>query len=140
MHRANINDRQSVSEFYPLAAFEEDAARNSVGDTQIVYGVRIESKPDAEGWFRLVRAKHHVGEQTGFADAIFLAPSRPHIAATLVGSDTDEGVPAGSNAGAATRSAEYEAFLGRVLDAARTADFQEPIGRGEERLKGFHGG
>jgi hypothetical protein len=27
-----------------------------------------------------------------------------------------------------------------VLTAARSATFKQPIGRGEERLKGFHGG
>jgi hypothetical protein len=140
MHKANINDRQSVSGVYPLAAFQEDAARNSVGDTQIVYGLRIESEPDEEGWFRLARAQHHVGELTGFAEAIFVAASQPHISASLLGSEPEDGAPSDSSANAATRQEEYEAYIDRVLEAARTADFQDPIGRGEERLEGFHGG
>ena len=34
----------------------------------------------------------------------------------------------------------YRAFIDSILQTARTARFQPPIGRGEERLRGFHGG
>ena len=34
----------------------------------------------------------------------------------------------------------YRSFIDRVIETARTAHFQEAIGRGEPRLKGFHGG
>jgi hypothetical protein len=140
MHRANINDRQSVSALYPQTAFEEDAARNEVGDAQIVHGLRIETSADEQGWFQLARVRHHVGELTGFKEAIFLAPNRPQLSAVLLGADPEGAAAPGPQANAATRQEEYEAFIDRVLEAARHADFPDPIGRGEERLRGFHGG
>jgi hypothetical protein len=140
MNKANINDRQSVAALYPRSAFDEDAARNALGTTEIVYGVRIESSPDETGWFVFARARHHVGELTGFAEAVFIAANRPHLTAPLLGSDPDDGAPQGPTVTAEARAQEYEAFVDRVLEAARTAEFQNPIGRGEERLEGFHGG
>jgi hypothetical protein len=140
MHKANINDRQSVASVYPRAAFEEDAGRNALGTADVVYGVRIESSPDETGWFTVMRTRHHVGELTGFADAVFIAANEPHLTAPLLGSDPDEGVPQGPIITADARAEEYEAFIDRVLEAARSAEFPDPIGRGEERLEGFHGG
>jgi hypothetical protein len=35
---------------------------------------------------------------------------------------------------------DYRAFIDQLLDTARNAQFKPDIGRGEERLKGFHGG
>ncbi|HEX2135994.1 MAG TPA: hypothetical protein VHG30_08845 [Microvirga sp.] len=138
--KADINDRKSVEALYPRDAFEEDAGRNALGNTQVVYGVRIESAPDAEGCFRLARARHHVGELTGSRGAIFLAAEKPRLSAPLLGSDAGTGAPEGSDVTPETRAAEYNAFIDRILDAARSADFGGPIGRGETRLKGFHGG
>ncbi len=139
MHKANVNDRASIEAVYPLAAFEEDAARNALADAPVVHGVRIDSAPDAQGWFALARARHHVGELTNFADAIFLHPESPQLAAPLLGSDPD-GTAQMPAAMPELRRQEYEAFINRVIEAARTADFAEPIGRDEPRLKGFHGG
>jgi hypothetical protein len=34
----------------------------------------------------------------------------------------------------------YRDFIDGVIEAARTAHFLPPIGRGEGRLRGFHGG
>jgi hypothetical protein len=140
MDKANVNDRQSVSALYPRTAFEEDAAHNAVGNTGVVHGVQIESQPDGGGWFRLVRVRHHVAEVTAPAETLFLAPSEPGIAGSLVGADPADGAPAASDGDPAARLREYEAFIDRVLDAARKADFQDPIGRDEERLRGFRGG
>ena len=138
--KANINDRESVEALYPRDAFEEDAARNAFGNAQVVYGVRIDSVPDEEGWFRLTRARHHVGELTGLTGAIFLAADGPHLSATLLGSEAEGGAPTGPGVTPETPGREYQAFVDRILDAARSADFPEPIGRGETRLQGFHGG
>jgi hypothetical protein len=138
MSKVNINDPESLKALYPLSAFEEDAARNAVADTQVVHGIRIESGPDAEGWFRCVRAQRHVGEQTHAAGLPFVAPNEPHIAANLVGAEPDA-APSAADA-RRTRQEEYDSFIDRVAETARTSAFQEPIGEGEERLKGFHGG
>ncbi len=139
MHKANVNDRASVEAVYSQAAFDEDAARNALADAPVVHGLRIDSEPDAQGWFSLARARHHVGELTGFKEAIFLHPENPHLAAPLLGSDPD-GTAESPAAMPDKRRQEYAAFIDRVLDTARTADFQAPIGRDEPRLKGFHGG
>lgn len=139
MHRANVNDRGSVEALYTRAAFEEDAAKNALADTAVVYGLRIESAPDAEGWFRLVRTRHHTGELTTVADAVFLHPEEPHLAAPLLGSDPD-GTAQNPDAMPEKRRLEYAAFIDRVIETARTADFADPIGRNEPRLEGFRGG
>ena len=139
MHKANVNDRASVEAVYPQAAFDEDAGRNALADAAVVHGLRIDSAPDPQGWFALARARHHVGELTGFKEAIFLRPEEPHLSAPLLGSDPD-GTAQSPTAMADKRRQAYAAFIDRVLDTARTADFAAPIGRDEPRLKGFHGG
>jgi hypothetical protein len=138
MSSANINDPESLKALYPLSAFEEDAARNAVANAQVVHGLRIESGPDAKGWFRCVRAHRHVGEQANSSGLPFVAPSEPHIDASLVGAEP--GAAPSAAAARGTRQGEYESFIDRVAEVARTASFQEPIGQGEERLKGFRGG
>jgi hypothetical protein len=139
MHKANVNDRASVEAAYPQAAFDEDAGRNALADAAVVHGLRIDSGPDAQGWFALARARHHVGELTGFKEAVFLRPEEPHLAAPLLGKDPD-GRAEDPAAGPEKRRREYAAFIDRVLETARTAEFTPPIGRDEPRLKGFHGG
>jgi hypothetical protein len=139
MARANVNDRESLQGAYPAAAFQEDAANNAVGDAQVIRGVRIESAPDGDGWFQLSRAKQHVGESADAAGSCFLAPSEPHIMASLVGAEAEDGAPQGEALVAARRQ-EYEVFIDRLAEAARSANFPAPIGQGEERLKGFRGG
>ncbi len=135
MPRANVNDRRSLEEIYGRADFEQDAARNAMADAAVHHGLRIESAPDPEGWFNLARARHQVGEVDG-QDSLFLFPDHPSSASggadgALYGPEED---PAGAH------REDYGAFIDRVLESARTADFPSPIGRGEERLKGFHGG
>jgi len=135
MQRANINDRQSVEALYGCADFDQDAARNSRPGAAIWYGVRIESSPDEAGWFALSRAQHHVGEVRG-QDSAFLFPHE----ASLQRAGPGDGAPSAPEDTPASRRDDYEAFIDRVLQSARSARFPNPIGRGEERLKGFHGG
>ena len=135
MERANVNDPRSLEAVYGRTEFEKDAARNAKTDAAVHYGLRIESAPDEEGWFKLVRASHHVGEARG-QHSLFLFPYHPSAGSAGPGDEA-----AGGREGSPAEHAEdYEAFLERVLEAARTAQFPGPIGRGEERLKGFHGG
>ena len=63
--------------------------------------------------------------------------------AALMKDDENYGGPVekGDALAAARDSADgYRSFIDSILETARTADFQTPIGRGEERLRGFHGG
>jgi hypothetical protein len=139
MVRANANDRASLEAAYPLAAHAEDSAANAVGATQIVHGVRIVSAADPDGWFQLARAQHHVGELTDAVRETFLAPSEPSVAANLVGAESEDAAPHGG-ALAGERRRSYEAFLDRLAQAARSVTIPEAIGRGEDRLRGYHGG
>jgi hypothetical protein len=148
MTSASIHDRASIERLYPRDAFEADAGSNARGKTTVLHGVRILSAPDASGEFRIARgsqhvAEVHVGEAQGRGNGLFLAPDLAANFATLAQNNTDYG--GAQEKGDAMRSvdaraAEYEAFIDSVIAAAQVANFEEPIGRGEERLKGFHGG
>lgn len=138
MPSAKIHDRASIEGVYSRSAFEEDAARNAVGDAQILFGVRIESGPDAQGAFGLARAKQHVGEQATSGGAVFLAPDHQTRYAGVL---KNEGAGRQQGEGAADDPAgEYAAFVDRIVETAKTAEFPAPIGRDEERLRGFRGG
>jgi hypothetical protein len=139
MQKANINDRDSLERLYPREAFQEDAGRNALGKTPVLYGVRIESAPDAQGWFHLVRAQQHVGEQVG-VDTIFLAAEEQRFSAPLLGQEPAEASKGAALTPEATGRQDYETFITQLVDAARSAEFPQPVGRGEPRLKGFHGG
>jgi hypothetical protein len=41
---------------------------------------------------------------------------------------------------AAHRGHEYHAFIDEIIATAKMTKFLRPIGVGEDRLKGFHGG
>ena len=148
MTSASINDRASVERLYPREAFEEDAGSNARGKSTVLRGVRILSGPDARGEFRIARGSQHVGEvhvgeAQGRGNGLFLAPDLGANFAALAQKDTDYGgaeEKSDAIGSVAARGAEYDAFIDRVIAAARAADFEQPIGRGEERLKGFHGG
>lgn len=148
MTTASINDRASLERLYPREAFEADAGSNARGKAAVLKGVRILSGPDAGGTFRIARASQHVGEvhageAPGRGNGLFLAPDLAANFAALAQKDNDYGAAeekADAMRSVEARAAEYDAFIDRVMATARQADFEEPIGRGEERLKGFHGG
>jgi hypothetical protein len=138
MPSAKIDDRASIEGIYSRSAFEEDAARNAVGNAQVLFGVRVESSPDEHGSFQLARAKQHVGEQARAGGAAFLAPDHQVRYSGVVrneGPGTQRGEGTGDDA-----AGEYAAFIGRIIDTARSAGLSEPVGRNDERLRGFRGG
>ena len=139
MSRANVNDRKTVEAVYPREAFEEDAGRNSRDKGEIVFGVRIDSGPDAQGGFSLARAGRHVGELKGSPEAVFIPANQPHLSASSE-SRLEPGAPDGPVDAQTVRQQEYDAFVERILDAARTANIPEPMGYEDARLKGFRGG
>ena len=138
MPTANINDRKTVETIYPAAAWEQDAARNSRGYAAVTYGVTILSAPDAGGAFEMSPTSHHVGENDPEGDTVFVPAFEADAAAAQ-----DSGTYGGSLADVADTpndGSDYARFVDRVLEIARTAQFKPPIGKGEERLKGFRGG
>jgi hypothetical protein len=141
MPTANVFDRASVEAIYPRDVYEAEAAQNAVGNAQMLRGLRIDSAPDDKGDFTLVRAARDVGEAAGTREALFLSPtmeSRDYGRFTEMpgreGGVEERRDPPGSAGDA------YAAFIDRVIEAARDAQFPERIGGGDDRLKGFHGG
>jgi hypothetical protein len=148
MTSASIHDRASVERLYPRDAFEADAGSNAQAKTSVLKGLRILSAPDEAGSFQLARASQHTGEvhvadAQGRGNGLFLAPNLGANFAALMRKDTDYGGAEEKQdalASVAARQDDYAAFIDRVIATAQAADFEQPIGRGEERLKGFHGG
>ena len=143
MPQANINDRTSMEGLYPLEQFRRDAGANSMAKTTVHHGVAILSPPDPDGAFEARRLGRQVGENDPEADARFLAPFLRSDAASFAqkpqsyGGTGERGDPLDK---AEQKNDDYDAFITRVLDVARTAEFKGSIGDGEERLKGFRGG
>ncbi|CAO3435325.1 hypothetical protein [Azospirillum endophyticum] len=139
MTEANIHDRTSFERAYDRPSFERDAAANARSDAAVVHGVTILSAPDEDGQVDLSRSSQHVGEGNPEGDTVFLAAFRLHDSAAETG-DTYAGSvePTAERPGEA--GDDYASFIDQLLAAAKEARFKPDIGRGEERLKGFHGG
>ena len=138
MAEATVNDRASVERLYPRTDFERDAGENSDAKASVQRGLRIVSGVDASGTFRAERGLRHVGENDPEGDALFIAPFLREAHAPVPQTDAYGGGAAPAEA--ADKTEDYRAFIGRIIASARSAEFKEPIGRGEERLQGFHGG
>jgi hypothetical protein len=142
MGSANVNDRASVEAIYPREAFEADAARNSRSKAAVLHGLLIASEVSESGAFELQPAKRHVGEQDPLGDTLFLAPFPRDAGATMQQTPAygaAEEKPGGLDQ-AEQHGHGYDDFIDGVLAAAARAKFKEPIGRQEDRLRGFRGG
>lgn len=142
MSRANVNQPSSIEQAYPRQAFDEDAGANSRPKAEVFHGVRITSASDGDGSFELVRASRQVGEIDPESDTLFLFPQLVPDVAALPETDSVYGSanPQPPQSSPQDEADSYRAFLARIGEAARTATFKPAIGRGEERLRGFHGG
>lgn len=141
MNSANLDDRASLERIYPRDAFERDARENARADNAVVHGVRILSAPDASGSFTFAPARQHVGEGDPEGDTVFIAPALADASAELkVGAGYGGAENTGAPPPKASDRSRYDGFLDALVAAARRADFKTAIGRGEERLRGFHGG
>jgi hypothetical protein len=140
MPKANINDRDSVERLYPQEAFEQDAAQNSRAETAVLRGVRLVAPVDGRGEFAADKASRHVGESDPEGDALFVAPYLSE--APLQQNEASDGGPGETSVGSAasTKLEEYERFIDRIIETARSAQFKPATGAGDERLRGFHGG
>lgn len=134
MASARLDDRDSLHAAYPREQFERDAAGNADIKTEVLSGVVLLSAPDAAGRFELDRANRHVGEVAPSGDTVFLYPvlgdAQGGLAGTRPGYGNEE---PGRGAKAAP---DYEAFLDRVTDAARSLAPRRSPGRGDARLQG----
>lgn len=139
MAEANIDDRSSFERAYERQAFEQDAAANARSDTTTVHGVTILSAADTDGRIELSRSTRHVGEGNPEGDTVFVAAFRVHDS-VAENADTYAGSvePAGEDPGEADD--DYRSFIDQLVETAKGARFKPDIGRGEERLTGFHGG
>ena len=142
MSTVNVNDRASIEGIYPRDVFASDAANNSRGKALVLEGVLIASQPSETGEFTLQRKRRHVGENDPEGDTLFLAPYLGQEYGAL------EQTPAYGTAeekGDAINEVErsnrdYDTFVDRIIATAKSVRFKEPIGKHEERLRGFHGG
>jgi hypothetical protein len=142
MPDANINDPASIERLYPREDFERDGGENGRAKATVHRGIRILSPVAPDGRFSAERGTRHVGEADPEGDTVFLAPFLTEANAPLQqGAAYGGPVEAGDASDiAAQKSDDYRAFLDRVAEAAKAAEFKSPIGRHEERLRGFHGG
>lgn len=127
MSHANINDRASIEAIYPRAVFLRESNANVRARATMLRGLSIRSAPDGAGYVEIARAAQHVGEQKPDGGALFLCPfaqATPHAADYPARPTAEPGNP-------------YDAFIDRVLTAARTAPLPEPTGRGDRRLQGL---
>lgn len=141
MGTANINDRASLEKLYSREQFEQDAARNIAVNTSVVHGLLVTSAPDGTGAFSVAGLSRQVGEGDPEGDSLFFIPHLHEASEGLVAAPYGgERERADSEAKIDRRGADYKRFLDRVLTAVRSAEFKTPIGRDDERVKGFRGG
>lgn len=142
MAKANIHDRGTVEAIYPRGAFESDVGPNSEAKAITHRGLRIESEPDADGWFALSPGSRHVGEEEQVIHSVFVAPTRSYDAALEPGAASYGGTEERGDAITAehaSAASAYDGFIDQVMETARSVRFQK-LAPGDERLKGFHGG
>jgi hypothetical protein len=132
---ARLDDRGSLASIYSREQFERDAARNAEVKAETLSGVVLLSAPDPAGRFQIDRARRHVGEVAPSGDSVFLYPTLNDAEGGLAGVGTGYG--ADETGLGAIRSADYDAFLDRVVAAARGLKPRESPGRDDPRLKGL---
>jgi hypothetical protein len=140
MQSVNINQRETLESYYPLDSFVHDANQNARGKTAVMHGLRILSAPDGEGAFKITKAQHNVAEDASHEDTLFLYSVRDDDNNWFDREEADASKAVHAKEHPVDVSELYRGFIDRVIETARTAKFQSNIGRGEPRLKGFHGG
>ena len=140
MQSVNINQRDTIESYYPLDSFVHDANQNARGKAMVMHGLRIVSAPDADGTFKVTKGQHNVAEDDANHDALFLYSVRDDDNNWFDKGEADASKAVHAKEHPVDVSELYRGFIDRVIETARTADFPKDIGRGEPRLKGFHGG
>ena len=140
MQSVNINQRETLESYYPLDSFVHDANQNGRAKSAVMHGLRILSAPNADGAFKITKAQHNVAEDASHKDTMFLYSVRDDDNNCFDGEEEDTSKAVRAKDNAVDTSELYRGFIDRVIETARNAHFQDDIGRGEPRLKGFHGG
>jgi hypothetical protein len=140
MQSVNINQRETLESYYPLDSFVHDANQNARGKAAVMHGLRILSAPDGEGAFKVSKAQHNVAEDDANYDALFLYSVRDDDNNWFDRAEPDASKAVHAKEHPVEVADLYRDFIDRVLETARNTKFQSNIGRGEPRLKGFHGG
>ena len=135
MPRVTLSDRASIEKVYPRAEFEREAAMNSDVKTEVLRGVVVLSGSAEDGSFELDRASRHVGEIGPSGESVFLYPSLGDAEAGFGDKRPGYGPQPGKDV--AARAPDYEAFLARVARTAGELRRRDPVGQGDERLKGL---
>ena len=140
MQSVNINQRETLESYYPLDSFVHDANQNARGKTAVMHGLRILSAPDDNGAFKVTKARHNVAEDASHKDTMFLYSVRDDDNNFFDKGEADASKAVQAKDNPVDPAELYRGFIDRVIETARNAHFQDDIGRGEPRLKGFHGG
>lgn len=135
---ANINDRTSIERAYPREEFDREIGRNSEPKASVLAGVRILRGIDGHGDFEIERASRHAGEAGESEEAVFLSPFLVSAMADTGGAASPREAPApDASDDRRGKAADYEAFLDRIVAAAKSAPRRASPGPGEERLQGL---
>jgi hypothetical protein len=140
MQSVNINQRETLESYYPQDSFVHDANHNALARTPVIHGLSILSVPNAEGTFKITKAQHSIAEEGANQDVLVLYPLREDDNFWFDKSEPDAAKAVHVKEHPVDVPNLYRDFIDRVLEAARNAHFQTPIGRNEPRLYGFHGG
>jgi hypothetical protein len=140
MQNVNINQRETLESYYSLDSFVHDANQNARGKAAVMHGLRILSAPDGDGAFKVSKAQHNVAEDDANYDALFLYSVRDDDNNWFDRAEPDASKAVHAKEHPVEVADLYRDFIDRVIETARNTKFQPNIGRGEPRLKGFHGG
>ena len=115
---ANVNHRHSIMAIYPLECFEMDAAQNSMARETTRHGLRIETAPDHDGSFRLVRVTKSIGEAPEGPHTLFICPymGRSYECFPMLGGTEAEESKLNI---LDLEFREYDAFIDAVIGAAQ---------------------
>ena len=118
---ANINDRESIERVYPLDRFRQDANRNAIPNSRVLYGLTVVSRADASGSFHLQQAERQAGERDRSPNGY-----SAFLAATGCGGDLE------------ADRADYAGFIDRVI-GGDTSGIDSAIAELEKQLRGETG-
>ena len=115
---ANVNHRHSVMAIYPFERFEIDAAQNSMARETARHGLLIETAPDRDGSFHLVRITKSISGVPEGPHALFICPfmGRAYECFTMVG---ETGAEESKLNILDLELREYDAFIDAVIGAAQ---------------------
>jgi hypothetical protein len=116
---ANVKDRHSIMTIYPFECFEMDGAQNSMARETTRHGLLIETAPDRDGSFHLVRITKSISGAPEGPHALFICPfmGRAYECFAMLGGT--EGAEENKPNIFDLELHEYDAFIDAVIEAAQ---------------------